>query len=211
MVHRRAARINVQFSGRSIRIHHRRAGAVLYGTADEEATMDLVNRMMGEFEEVKDALPKPVVSGFRRIGQDEKMERLQSVPILEDCTSRQLREVARITDVVEHPEGTVLTRTGDAGEEFFLIVDGTVRIDIPGGQPVMLGPGQFFGEMSLLDGGPRSATVTADTAIRVLVIRRRHFSTLLREAPGLMLKILATLARRVRDLERARSIATARH
>jgi CRP-like cAMP-binding protein len=65
--------------------------------------------------------------------------------------------------------------------------------------------------MSLLDGGPRSATVIAETAIRVLVIRRRHFSTLLREAPGLMLKILATLARRVRDLERARSNRTAQH
>jgi CRP-like cAMP-binding protein len=185
--------------------------AVLYEAAGEEATMDLVNRMMGAFEEVKDALPKPVVSGFRRIGQDEKMERLHSVPILEDCTSRQLREVARITDVVEHPAETVLTRTGDPGEEFFLIVDGTVRVDVPGGQPVMLGPGQFFGEMSLLDGGPRSATVIAETAIRVLVIRRRHFSTLLREAPGLMLKILATLARRVRDLERARSNRTAQH
>jgi CRP-like cAMP-binding protein len=162
--------------------------------------MDLVNRMMGAFDEVKDALPRPVLE-FRRIGQDEKIERLETVPLLEECTSRQLREIARITDVQELPAGAVLTRAGDPGDEFFLIVDGSARVDVPGGKSGHLAPGDFFGEMSLLDDGPRSATVTAETAIRVLRIKRRHFATLLREAPALTLKICATLARRVRDLE----------
>ena len=164
--------------------------------------MELVNRMMGAFDELKDALPKPVVSGFRRMGQDAKMERLQRVPLLEECTGRQLREIARIAEVQELPAGTVLTRAGEPGDDFFLIVDGAARVEVPGGRTGPLAPGEFFGEMSLLDGGPRSATVTADTAIRVIIIKRRHFATLLREAPALTLKICATLARRVRDLER---------
>jgi len=164
--------------------------------------MDLVNRMMGAFDEVKAALPRPVTPA-PRMAQDEKMERLQAVPLLAECTSRQLREVARITDVVELAAGAELTRTGEPGEDFFLIVDGSARVEIPGGNTRRLSPGEFFGEMSLLDGGPRSATVIAETAIRLLVIKRRHFTTLLREAPALMLKISATLARRVRDLERA--------
>jgi CRP-like cAMP-binding protein len=171
--------------------------------------MELVNRMMGAFDELKDALPKPVLSGFR-MAQDEKMERLQTVPILEECTGRQLREVARITEVIEVPAGTVLTRVGDAGDEFFMIVDGAARVDVPGGATRRLAPGEFFGEMSLLDGGPRSAMVVAETAIRLLVIKRRHFATLLKEAPALTLKILATLARRVRDLERSLSGSASR-
>ncbi len=172
--------------------------------------MDLVNRMMGAFDELRDSLPKPVLAGFRRMGQDEKMERLQRVPLLEECTGRQLREIARIAEVRELPEGTVLTRAGEPGEEFFLIVDGSARVEVPGGRTGRLAPGDFFGEMSLLDGGPRSATVTAETAIRVLAIKHRHFSTLLREAPALTLKICATLARRVRDLERSISGFAAR-
>jgi CRP-like cAMP-binding protein len=166
--------------------------------------MELVNRMIGAFEDLKDAMPKPVVSGFR-MAQDEKMERLATVPILEECTGRQLREVARITEVMEAPAGTVLTRVGEPGDEFFMIVDGSARVDVPGGGTRTLAPGDFFGEMSLLDGGPRSATVTADTPIRVLVIKRRHFTTLLKEAPALAHKILVILARRVRDLEGSRS------
>jgi CRP-like cAMP-binding protein len=164
--------------------------------------MELVNRMMDAYEDLRRALPKPVVSGFR-MAQDEKMERLQSVPMLEECTGRQLREVARITDVVEAPAGTVLTRAGDPGEEFFLIVDGSARVEVPGGSAARLAPGEFFGEMSLLDGGPRSATVVADTPIRLLVIKRRNFATLLKAAPALTAKILATLSKRVRQLERS--------
>ncbi len=164
--------------------------------------MDFVNRMMGAYDDLKSAIPKPVF-GAARMAQDEKMERLQEVPLLEECTGRQLREIARITDVVEFPEGAVLTRLGDPGEDFFLIVDGSARVDVPGGKQVHLRPNAFFGEMSLIDGGPRSATVTAETAIRVLVIRRRNFATLLREAPGLTLKILTTLSKRVRQLEEA--------
>jgi CRP-like cAMP-binding protein len=66
---------------------------------------------------------------------------------------------------------------------------------------VLLHPGEFFGEMSLLDGGPRSATVVADTPVRLLVISRRHFSVLLKDVPGLTETLLVTLSRRVRQAE----------
>jgi len=162
--------------------------------------MEFVSRIMDAFD-VKDT-PRPVLSGFR-MAQDSKIERLQNVPLLQDCSTRQLREVARIAQVFEAPAETVLTRVGEAGDEFFLLLDGSARVEVPGGRRSVLRPGDFFGEMSLLDEGPRSATVTADTAVRLLVIRRRHFATLLREASGLTLKILATLTRRVRQLESA--------
>jgi len=95
----------------------------------------------------------------------------------------------------------VLTRAGEPGDEFFLIIDGTARADVSTDRHVLLYPGEFFGEMSLLDGGPRSATVVADTSVRLLVISRRHFSGLLRDVPGLTQTMLVTLSRRVRQAE----------
>src|SRR5216683_6279745 len=107
---------------------------------------------------------------------------------------------------------TVITRAGEPGDEFFLIVDGTARVDVSAEKHVPLHPGEFFGEMSLLDGGPRSATVVAATPVRLLVISRRHFSVLLKEVPGLTQTLLTTLSRRVRpaeeEAERLRSAST---
>ena len=160
--------------------------------------MEFVSRMM-DAAEVGDA-PRPVFSGFR-MRRDSKISHLQRVPLLQECSGRQLREVARIAQVLEAPAGTVLTRVGEAGEEFFMILDGSAHVEVPDGRQSTLRPGDFFGEMSLLDEGPRSATVTAETAIRLLVIRRRHFAVLLHEAPALTMKILTILSRRVRQLE----------
>lgn len=136
-----------------------------------------------------------------RVSQDEKMKRLEEVALLEGCSQRQLRSVARIAEVIEVPAGTVLARAGQSGDQFFLILDGSARVDVPPRKRAKLKPGDYFGEMSLLDGGPRSATVTADTPLRLLVIQRRDFATLLREAPDLTQSLLATLSRRVRQAE----------
>ena len=136
-----------------------------------------------------------------RVSQDEKMKRLEEVPLLEGCSQRQLRSVARIAEVIEVPAGTVLARAGQSGDQFFLILDGSARVDVSPRKRAKLKPGDYFGEMSLLDGGPRSATVTADTPLRLLVIQRRDFATLLREAPDLTQSLLATLSRRVRQAE----------
>ena len=115
-----------------------------------------------------------------------------------------------IAKVVEVPERTVLTRQGEPGDEFFIIIDGTALVTLSMQKGHRLRPGEFFGEMSLLDGGPRSATVVADTPIRLLVISRRHFSGLLKDVPGLTPTLLVTLSKRVRQAEeRAERLASA--
>lgn len=165
--------------------------------------MELVGRMMdGSIPYSPRGSPGRGWLGFR-MGQDDKIEHLKSVPLLANCTRRQLRAVARIAEVYEAPPGTVLTRTGEPGEEFFLIIDGRVRVEVSPRKRSGLGPGEFFGEMSLLDGEPRSATVIADTPVRLLVINRRDFSRLLSEVPDLTRSLLAVLSRRLRQAERA--------
>jgi CRP-like cAMP-binding protein len=136
-----------------------------------------------------------------RVSQDDKIERLEEVGLLAGCSRRQLRAIARISEVIEVAEGTVLARNGQPGEQFFLILDGSARVEVTSRKRSRLEPGQYFGEMSLLDGGPRSATVVADTPLRLLVIKRRDFATLLREAPEVTQSLLATLSRRVRVAE----------
>jgi CRP/FNR family cyclic AMP-dependent transcriptional regulator len=136
-----------------------------------------------------------------RVSQDDKIERLEEVGLLAECSRRQLRAIARISEVIEVPEDTVLARSGAAGEEFFLILDGSARVEVSPRKRSRLKPGEYFGEMSLLDGGPRSASVIAETPLRLLVIKRRDFSTLLREAPELTQSLLATLSRRLRTAE----------
>jgi CRP-like cAMP-binding protein len=166
--------------------------------------MELISRILdGSIpESVRSATPGPRLFGGR-VTQDDKIARLEEVPLLAECSRRQLKAVAKITDVIEVPAGTELARRGQPGNEFYLIVDGSARVEVSPRKRARLGPGAFFGEMSLLDGGERSATVVAETPMRLLVIKRRDFATLLREAPELTESILATLSRRVRQAEQA--------
>ena len=143
-----------------------------------------------------------VFEGYRT-AREEKIRHLERVPIFEGCSTRQLRAVADISKVVEVPERTVLTRQGEPGEEFFIIVDGTALVTLSMTKRHRLKPGEFFGEMSLLDGGPRSATVKAETDLRVLVINRAHFWELIRAVPELTQQMLVGLSRRLRELEKA--------
>ena len=142
--------------------------------------------------------------GFR-VGRDEKIRYLERVPIFADCTMKQLRAVADISKVVEVPERTVLCRQGEPGDEFFILVDGTALVTVSAQKKVRIRPGEFFGEMCLLDGEPRSATVKAETDLRLLVIDRMHFWKLLREVPELTERMLVTLSRRIRARERSQS------
>jgi CRP-like cAMP-binding protein len=165
--------------------------------------MELVSRMMDG------SIGGPPGSGAGEsgsaapLGQDEKMTYLQRVNLFESCSTRQLRAIARIADVQEVPAGHVLARTGEPGDLFFVIVDGSAHAEVSPQRRNHIGPGAFFGEMSLLDGQPRSATVIADTAMRLLVISRRDFVTLLREVPSLTQQMLVALCQRVRAAEKA--------
>jgi CRP-like cAMP-binding protein len=147
--------------------------------------------------------PERPIALAPKVRQGEKSGYLQRVPILENCSNRQLRAISRITEVVETAAGEVLARVGEPGDRFCFIVDGAVRIETSPDHHHRVGPGGYFGEMSLLDGEPRSATVVADTPIRLLVIHRRDFWNLLKEAPALTQGILITLSQRVRRAEKA--------
>jgi len=132
---------------------------------------------------------------------DARTKHLARVPLFSGCTDEELARIAHISEIVESPAGTILTEIGAPGNSFFFIIDGRVSVQTPIGSGDPLRPGDFFGEMSLLDGEPRSATITATTDVRLLIVERSQFWRLLEEAPDLVRRILVVLSRRVRRLE----------
>lgn len=132
---------------------------------------------------------------------DARIRHLQRVPLFSGFNENELRRVAELSRIVEAPAGTAVTQIGEPGDSFFIIIDGTVAVRTPVGTGSELHPGDFFGEMSLLDGEPRSATIIATTDVRLLVVDRFHFWRLLEETPDLVRRILTILSRRVRRLE----------
>ncbi len=128
---------------------------------------------------------------------------LRKVPLFSGLSQRQLGQVAQLTDEVEVSAGKRLATVGDVGRELFIIVNGEAVVTLKDRRTVRLGPGEFFGEMSLIDGGPRSATVDAATSMKLLVVANREFWGLLNEAPPLAGKIMRTMSQRLRDAEEA--------
>jgi CRP/FNR family transcriptional regulator, cyclic AMP receptor protein len=138
--------------------------------------------------------------GFRK-GRDAKLELLGNVRLFSPCNKRELARIAALVEEVEAPKGKVLVQQGDTGQECFVVVEGKAKATIRGKGTAMLGPGSFFGEMSLLDRGPRSATVTAETDMRLLVLGSREFSALINEVPPVAVRIMRGLAERLRSAE----------
>jgi CRP-like cAMP-binding protein len=128
----------------------------------------------------------------------EVIEMLRSVPLFSECTTRELRQIGNIGTHMQFPDGRMLTEQGQTGREFFLLLDGKARCLIDGTEVANFGPGDFFGEMALLDQGPRHATVITDGPASVLVLDSREFSTLLRDAPPIARNMLSVLAKRER-------------
>jgi CRP/FNR family transcriptional regulator/CRP/FNR family cyclic AMP-dependent transcriptional regulator len=133
--------------------------------------------------------------------RDARIRHLQRVPLFSGFTEDELRRIADLSRIVEAREGTVITQLGEPGDSFFVIIDGSVAVRTPLGAAIQLRPGDFFGEMSLLDGEPRSATIVAATDLRLLIVDRLHFWRLLEETPDLIRRMLTILSRRVRRLE----------
>jgi CRP/FNR family cyclic AMP-dependent transcriptional regulator len=130
--------------------------------------------------------------------QSDKIDELKKVPLFSALNRRHLDVIARHADEVKRDAGTVLARQGARGLEFLLIVEGSARVEKDGKVIARLGAGDFFGEMSLLDGQPRSATVVADSPVVLLVVDVRSFGRLLDTVPGLSKKVMATLCERLR-------------
>ena len=139
----------------------------------------------------------------RRRARDPKVERLSQVQLFSACSKRDLSRIAALAEEIEVPAGRVLMRQGDPGREAFVIADGRAKATIRGKGSARLGPGECFGEMALLHSAPRSATVTAESHMRLLVLGSREFSELIESVPVVGRQVLGALAERVREAERA--------
>jgi CRP-like cAMP-binding protein len=135
--------------------------------------------------------------------RDPKVERLSQVQLFSACSKRDLSRIAVLAEEIEVPAGRVLVRQGDPGREAFVIADGRAKATIRGKRSAKLGPGDCFGEMALLHSAPRSATVTAESDMRLLVLGSRQFSELIESVPVVGRRVLAALAERLREVERA--------
>jgi len=133
--------------------------------------------------------------------KDLKLELIGRVPLFAGCTKQDIEWIGRLADEVDVAAGQVLLREGSTAQEFFIVVDGALRVERHGSVINRLGPGDFAGEIALVDGGPRTATVIADVPTRLLVIGHREFHSLLDKHPSVELEVLHALARRVRASE----------
>jgi len=124
---------------------------------------------------------------------------LAGVGLFSDLSKAQLRSVARLMTCVKVPAGRALTTEGEVGREFMVVVDGQASVRRDGRLIATLGPGDFVGEMSLIAGTPRSATVTAETNMLVETLNRREFSTLLDESPKVARKIMVGTVKRLQE------------
>ncbi|MCU0267875.1 MAG: cyclic nucleotide-binding domain-containing protein [Acidimicrobiales bacterium] len=129
------------------------------------------------------------------------LEHLSKVPLFTACSNRDLQKIAKASDEVTIEAGRELVEQGRIGHECFVIIDGTATVKRNNRKIATLGSGDYFGELALLDGGPRTATVVADTDMTVLVLGQREFHGLLDEVPGLSHKVLSTMAGRIRELD----------
>ena len=137
-----------------------------------------------------------------RRSSDPKVERFSQVQLFSACSKRDLSRIAALAEEVEVPAGRILMRQGDLGQEAFVIADGRAKVTIRGKRSAKLGPGDCFGEMALLHRAPRSATVTAESDMRLLVLGSRQFSHLMDTVPTVGRRVLAALAERLREAER---------
>jgi CRP/FNR family cyclic AMP-dependent transcriptional regulator len=129
------------------------------------------------------------------------LDHLASVPLFSACSKKDLQRIAKASDEIDVQAGRVLVEQGKPGHEFFLIVDGTATVRRNDRKIASLGEGQYFGELSLLDRGPRSASVVADTDMTVLVLGQREFAAVIDDVPEMAHKLLGSMARRLREAD----------
>jgi CRP-like cAMP-binding protein len=129
---------------------------------------------------------------------DTKADALARCPFFAGLSRNELLELAKVTEDMEVNEGKVLTREGQSGSEFFVIIEGRVSVTKGGQEVRTLGPSEFFGEIALLEDRPRTATVTATTPLRFFVLTRQAFRSMLAKQPEIEEKVVAALQERVR-------------
>jgi CRP/FNR family cyclic AMP-dependent transcriptional regulator len=129
--------------------------------------------------------------------RDAKVELLKSTPLFAGCSKSELRELAKTADELDLREGTVLTREGRPGREFFVLIEGTATVTKKGKKIADLGPGDWLGEIALITDSPRTATVTATSPVDVLVITDRRFRSVVETMPSIALMVLSRVGERL--------------
>lgn len=129
---------------------------------------------------------------------DPRVEQLRKVPLFQGCTERQLAFIATRVDEVDVPAGQQLTAEGRSGGEFFVILSGAAEVKRRDRAVATLGPGEYFGEIALLDNGPRTATVVATSPMRCLVLSPAQFQDVLYQDPAVAVQMLHSVVRRLR-------------
>jgi CRP/FNR family cyclic AMP-dependent transcriptional regulator len=143
----------------------------------------------------------------RLFNQDTKVQALKRAPLFEGLSRKELVQLARVSEDLEAPKGTVLCKEGDIGHEFFVLVDGDVDVSRKGRRLGTRGAGDFLGEIALVEQIPRTATVKAKTDVRFFVLTSTDFKHLLEEHPNVERKVMRALARRILDLSNDPTLA----
>jgi len=133
------------------------------------------------------------------VATEDLVTRLASVPMFSGCTKKELTTIAKTVRQIEHPAGAAIATEGEPGAGLFVIEEGDCDVTIGGKLVNQLHAGDFFGEMALLDGGPRTATVTATTDIKLYALTEWVFRGLLVEHPSIALRTLEAMASRLRN------------
>jgi CRP-like cAMP-binding protein len=136
------------------------------------------------------------------VAQSDVIAKIANVPLFSECSKRELSVIARAAKEVTHRAGVTIAREGERGIGLFVIIEGECEVTIGGRRKAKLGPGDFFGEIALLDGGPRTATVTALTNVKLVGITGWVFRGLLMEHPSIALKTLEAVAGRLRSVSK---------
>ena len=129
--------------------------------------------------------------------RNQKVELIRKAPLFAHCSKRELEQIAQIADEIDLREGKEMTRQGAPGREFFVLLEGSADVMKDGRRINTLGAGDFFGEIALVSDTPRTATVTAISPVRALVVTDRAFRRLLNEQPQIAAKVLQALAERL--------------
>jgi CRP/FNR family cyclic AMP-dependent transcriptional regulator len=136
---------------------------------------------------------------MKLFSQDSKVRALKGASLFDGLSRKELTQLARVSEDLELEPGTVLCKEGQTGREFFVIVDGKVKVTRRGRRVATRSSGEFVGEIALVEEVPRTATVTAETPVRVFVLTRKDFRHLLDENPQVERKVLRALARRLAE------------
>jgi CRP/FNR family cyclic AMP-dependent transcriptional regulator len=133
----------------------------------------------------------------------EWVDVLRDIPLFAPLSKRHVKRIANLARPRRFATGSAIVRKGQRGETFYVVLDGEATVSLPKGRSAKIGAGDFFGELALLDGGPRTATIIAKTPVLTMAIGRRSFLKLVKSDSDLSLGLLKTMAERLRGADEA--------